>query len=538
MNLGTFGPYTLEKKLGSGGMAEVFLARYDAPEGFSKQLVVKRMHAGLADEEHFVRMFLDEARLSARLSHPNVVQVFDFGQADGAYFLAMEYIEGATLRDLWQACQREKSVFPAAVVVSIGMALCDALHHVHTAVDADGSPLRIVHRDVSPQNVMITRRGEVKLLDLGIAKADGLTEQTQVGVLKGKFAYMSPEQVRHQSLDGRSDVFSVGILLHELLTGERLFRREVDLQTLRAVEEHPIPDLRGVRPDAPDRLSQAVAWALERDPAQRAPSAQALGDTLEEIYETLGAGRSRSVIRSFVAHQLGWQLEATTGERPSPLLPEEDGERLTATGYKTGRHKAAPPREKMSPALMLLLALGVFVAPALGWWASRASGPSDPAPAPAEVAAEAAAPAKRPPSRRPKSPAREARGATTAQAPASSPRPEAAADPQSAPAPAPPAPGPDGVAPLRLGTLLVQCAQPCDVASQGTFLARQITEASLPLPMGEHELTFTDSVSGQITRERLIIAPQRVRLYEFRPAKPAASPIPRGLDELSGTEDW
>jgi hypothetical protein len=278
-----FGKFILQRKIAEGGMAEVFLAKQAGLEGFEKPVVVKRILPHLCHEDGFVQMFLNEARVAARLSHPSIVQIFDLGRVGDQYYIAMEYIHGEDLRALAKQADKMRRQPVFAIVARIMADMLGALHYAHTRTGPDGRPLGLVHRDVSPQNVLVTYEGGVKLVDFGIAKAteSQAGQQTQAGLLKGKYSYMSPEQCRGRKIDARSDIFSVGILLWELLGWRRLFRRDNDMATLVAVAEEPIPRLRSVRPEVPAELDEICTRALERDPDRRFPSAQAMQAALE-----------------------------------------------------------------------------------------------------------------------------------------------------------------------------------------------------------------------------------------------------------------
>ncbi len=252
----TFGKYELVRPLAQGGMAELFIARQSGPAGFEKQVVIKRVLPHLAANKDFVEMFLDEARLAARLSHPNIVQVFDFGEADGRYFLAMEYLVGEDLAAVQCALGHQRRGMPGPIAALVLSSACEALHYAHTFADETGAPLKIVHRDVSPTNVFVTYQGQVKVLDFGIAKAEGKLVHTQSGVLKGKFLYMSPEHITGEALDARSDVFALGAVLHELLTGRPVFERATSLASLRAITDEPIPAPSEVVHDVAPELSE------------------------------------------------------------------------------------------------------------------------------------------------------------------------------------------------------------------------------------------------------------------------------------------
>ncbi len=280
-----FGKYQLQCKLADGGMAEVFLARQTGVEGFEKLVVCKRIRPELSQDAGFVQMFLNEARVAARLNHPNVVQIFELGRVEATYFITMEFIHGEDLRTLTQQAQQLGQPPPFGLSCRILADTLAGLHYAHTRPSADGQPLGLVHRDVSPQNVLVTYEGGVKLVDFGIAKVNqrGLSEQTKAGLFKGKFAYMSPEQSRGLKLDARSDIFAAGVLLWELLTWTRLFKRPNDMATLVAVAEETIPSPRSIDPRIPAELERISMRALERDLSKRYPTAQEMRADLEQL---------------------------------------------------------------------------------------------------------------------------------------------------------------------------------------------------------------------------------------------------------------
>jgi serine/threonine-protein kinase len=260
-------------------MAEIFLAAQPGPAGFERFLVIKRILPAFTENEEFVRMFLDEMRLAARLSHPNIGHIYDFGVIDDLYFIAMELIDGVNLRQLIL----RGHPLPLEHVVRIIAYVCEALHYAHTLNDRSGSALEIVHRDVTPQNVMVAFEGGVKLVDFGIAKASIQAEQTQAGVLKGKFSYMSPEQIRGKTLDARSDVFSVGVLLYELVTGARLFTGETATDTMDSVTRCQVPRMDAIRASLPPGLAAVVDRAVVADPTVRYQNARELQLDLEHV---------------------------------------------------------------------------------------------------------------------------------------------------------------------------------------------------------------------------------------------------------------
>jgi serine/threonine protein kinase len=278
-----FGKYSLLGHLATGGMAEVWLARHVGIEGFEKIVVIKRARPELSDRET-TRLFLDEARLVATLQHPNIAQVYEIGSVGGSYFFVMEYVDGADLRRLIEASLARRQRIPLADAIYIMSHVCTALHYAHQKHDPEGRALQIIHRDVSPSNVLLSHDGGVKVCDFGVAKAHSRhSESTQRGVLKGKFSYMSPEQAQSKPIDRRSDIFSIGILLYELTTLTKLFRGTSDYTLLQQVVEAKIPSPSARIPDYPPELERIVMKALAKDPTDRYLTAQAMQLDLEEF---------------------------------------------------------------------------------------------------------------------------------------------------------------------------------------------------------------------------------------------------------------
>jgi len=275
-----FGKYLLLERIAVGGMAEVFVAKAFGVEGFERLLAIKKILPTMGDDPEFISMFVDEARIAVQLAHPGIVQVLELGKHDETLFIAMEYVSGRDLRQLMERFRRRQLPLPVPQAAYIIKELCEALDYAHHKTDARGKPLGIVHRDVSPQNVLASFEGQVKLIDFGIAKAESRLQKTQAGILKGKFSYMSPEQVKGQPLDGRSDVFACGILLWELLCGEKLFTGDSDYAVLDKVRMGLVPEPRSRNPQCPPGLEKVILKALAVDPAQRYQSASELHDAL------------------------------------------------------------------------------------------------------------------------------------------------------------------------------------------------------------------------------------------------------------------
>jgi eukaryotic-like serine/threonine-protein kinase len=283
-----FGDYELLDRVAAGGMGEVFLARQMRGAGFERYVAIKRMLPDLSQDDELVAMFLDEARLASRLDHPNIVQIYDLGVCGRQYYLAMEFLEGRDLRRIMGRLTRQEQRLPIDIAAQI---ICDAaegLHYAHELRDARGAPLNIIHRDVSPQNVFVTFHGTVKVLDFGIAKAQSRMARTRTGQMKGKVAYVSPEQAAGEPADLRGDVFALGVVLWEITIGKRLFRRDNDLLTLKAVHDCDVPRPTTLDEAYPTFLEAIVMRALARDPKARYPSCRALQDDLVQFMAASG----------------------------------------------------------------------------------------------------------------------------------------------------------------------------------------------------------------------------------------------------------
>ena len=305
-----FGRYTLIERLASGGMAEVFRAKIVSSHGFEKVIVIKRILPHLAADPSFVSMFIEEAKLMAQLTHPKIVQALDFGDVGGQYLIALEYIDGADALALLRAAAQKRVRVPLNLVVFVVAEILDALDYAHTALDMGGRPIRLVHRDISPSNIFIARHGEVKLGDFGIAHADDRGAETQAGTLKGKYGYMSPEQVVGGALDGRSDLFAVGIVLAEAFMGRRLFTAQNDLDVLLMVRDARIERLDRYGHDIPPELSAIVRKALRRDPAQRYQTAAEFRDQLADYLFSQGVRVGPADLRAFMADLVDSSPEA------------------------------------------------------------------------------------------------------------------------------------------------------------------------------------------------------------------------------------
>lgn len=294
------GRYEIIERIGVGGMAEVFRAVARGPGGYRRELIIKRILPHLAENEEFIRSFIDEAKILGMLNHPNIVGVYDFGQADGRHYLALEYLDGPSVSQLFAYHRRTAQPMPAAIAAHIAREVCRGLEAVHTLRDPHGRPLQVVHRDVTPSNVMTKRGGAVKLLDFGIAKHSNSDQVTRSGQIKGKSGYFAPEQIRGEVIDGRVDLFALGVVLHEMLVSRYLFYGEGgEVAAIYRIMEMPIPTPSSVRADVPPALDAIVMKALARQPEDRYQSAAEMGADLEALLDALGM-RSNEMER-FVA---------------------------------------------------------------------------------------------------------------------------------------------------------------------------------------------------------------------------------------------
>ncbi|MFO0713583.1 MAG: protein kinase [Sandaracinus sp.] len=366
------GPYRIERRLASGGMAEVYIAHREGVLGFERRVALKTILPQLASDPEFAAMFADEARLAARLEHPAIAQVFDFGEADGMLFLAMELVDGASVNRLLRAATatREPTPIPLPVILHVGIEVARALAYAHVARDPRGQPLGIVHRDVSPANILLGRRGEVKLVDFGIARAFGAAHRTDDGMVRGKLGYMSPEQVQGKPVDGRSDVFTLAAVLAEMCLLEPLFGTGEDLSVLmriRNVDLAPLERLlaaeeRRVRTSAPGavlagpppELLRLLRSALARKPQDRV-AASYFADALEEIAERRGLHGRRARETSRQLHRLGLlSLEAADiearepGARPTTLVATTTSESPAPSVRTTERPEPAGSSELLA----------------------------------------------------------------------------------------------------------------------------------------------------------------------------------------------
>jgi len=314
--IGTFGAYDLFGRLAKGGMAEIFLARQRAEAGASRFVVLKRVLPEVASDEQFVRMFTEEARIAMRLSHPNICHIYEVGKQDESYFIAMEWVNGVSLRNLVRRARPDGGV-PIPIAVKIISHIAEALHYAHRARDEQNKKIGLVHRDVSPQNIMVSYDGAVKLLDFGVAKTRKQKGDSDSGTVKGKFAYMSPQQCLGLTVDHRADIFGLGVCLFEALTGRSVYYRPTEFETMKAIVEEPVPSVRERNPKVPERLDAILKKAMAKDPRDRFETAGAMQTQLEEYLasrnDVVPAPRVMEYLEKLFAAEIaqGPQLDST-----------------------------------------------------------------------------------------------------------------------------------------------------------------------------------------------------------------------------------
>lgn len=347
-----FGRYKLLRKLGSGGMGQVFLARAARPEGGEELVVIKRLLPHLAEDAAFLQTFFDEAHIAAGLAHPNVVRIFDVGKVAGSPYLAMEYVAGEDLRRLERFSRAKEMPVPLGACCRIIADAAAGLEAAHRARDRNGQPLDLIHRDVSPQNILVGFDGAVKLIDFGAAEA--------AGAPRGKHAYMSPEQTRGEPLGPSSDLFSLGVVFWELLTGKRLFKGSTDQETVQRVTACQVPPPSTVNSSVPARFDAVVLRALQRDPASRYPHADAFRLAIEDLATQLSLPARREDLAAYLsqlyAERLAGEAAATARDELHGSLELDD----IPSGPQSGPHTSgAPLLSAGSERWRLLLAAGL-----------------------------------------------------------------------------------------------------------------------------------------------------------------------------------
>ena len=340
----TYGRYQLIKKIAVGGMGEVWLARQKGMVGFEKLVVVKRLLPHLSAQQEFINMFFDEARIAALLNHPHIAQIYDLGEVNGEYYIAMEYVPGENLRTVAQQALDLKGGMPLALKCRVLADAASALDFAHLAKSPSGQPLDLIHRDVSPQNVIVGFSGSVKLIDFGVAKAAGKITRTATGVIKGKYAYMSPEQAKGEELDNRSDIFGLGIVFYEILASQRLFKRDNDTDTLKAIVYEKVPPPSAVMRGIPKHVDQIVMKALEKNRADRFQTA---GEMQLAIEEFLVRGRMPATPAHLAAHMKELFPDGASHDDFAEAEPTQSttgsGEQISDAGPRL-RQVISPPK--------------------------------------------------------------------------------------------------------------------------------------------------------------------------------------------------
>jgi serine/threonine-protein kinase len=503
-----FGRYTLLRRIAQGGMAQIYLAVQRGPHGFEKVAVLKVILPELTHNEDFVRMFLDEARIAANLDHNNVVRVYDFGEINKQYFIAMEHLPGEDLASVLQAQRKAQRRTPFDVAADIVAHAATGLHFAHELKDPRGRLLNVIHRDVSPSNVIVTYHGTVKLVDFGIARAETNLTKTEAGTLKGKVAYCSPEQAQGEPLDRRSDIWALGTVLHELITGVRVFRRESDLKSLEAVAHDPVPSTRELRPDVPEELDRIALKAMARPLDERYQSAAEMADDLAAFLVGMGYVRTERKLGEYMtglfdaerrdAKLLISQAQAVDGGpvlatpsqlkhlpahlspiRSNPTLPAMDA--LGAEGRTTVEPTQARRARQRTLLLGILGVVLAFAGVTAAWLVGRSQAPHiiaiAPTPAPAPSPAPAPAPTPEPAKPEP--------------APAPAPQPAVAAAPEPAPAQG----SKPKAAPKAKGKLTIDSSPWSEVFLNGKKLG-DTPLVDYPMPAGIHVLKLVNEDKG------------------------------------------
>jgi serine/threonine protein kinase len=361
----TYGPYQLLEKIAVGGMAELFRAKRTGVEGFEKVVAVKRILPHLSDNKEFVDMFIDEAKMVAGLAHPNIVQISDLGKIEKSYYIAMEYVHGRDLRSILRRAKERGTALPPDLAVLIASRVCSALEYAHRKKDDRGQKMKIVHRDVSPQNILISFEGDVKLTDFGIAKAATKATAHESGALRGKLLYMSPEQAWGKPMDRRSDIFSLGLVLYEMLTDQRPFLGNSELSILEMVRQCQIAPPSSVNPAIPEELERATMKALARDPEQRYDDAAEMQKDLERHLHTgrppTGADIARFVQLLFEQEERGEPVsdEPTSGVHRQPGADEPPAEAPAAEAATPEAAGQASPAKEASSIQKFLRRFGI-----------------------------------------------------------------------------------------------------------------------------------------------------------------------------------
>ncbi|HEY5600331.1 MAG TPA: serine/threonine-protein kinase, partial [Candidatus Manganitrophaceae bacterium] len=346
----SYGKYLLIDKIAKGGMAEVFLAKQTGSKGFERLLAIKRILPQFTENAEFVSMFINEAKVAAQLSHPNIVQIYDFGEVEESFYIGMEYVMGKDLRTLMEKGQKSGAPLPLDQILLIVSRVCSGLEHAHKKKDLHGNSLSLVHRDISPQNILISYDGEVKLVDFGIAKAALQETETRTGILKGKLAYMSPEQAWGKPIDHRSDLFSLGIVLYECVTGKRLFKGDSEINTLERVREAKFDPPRQYNAQVTPQVESVLVKALAKEVQGRYPSAaqmqgdleRALSKSLSEIQSDLAQTLRKLFTEDIAKDETRMRKAAVAAPEPTPV-----GGAAAASQAQTSQPSISPPKLEM-----------------------------------------------------------------------------------------------------------------------------------------------------------------------------------------------
>ena len=386
-----FGQYTLLERVAVGGMAEVWKARMKGVEGFQKTVAIKKILAHLTDSVDFVTMFIDEAKLAAQLNHPHIIHIYDLGKIDEDFYIAMEYVEGKDLRSILNTARREGTPLPVGLALLVASRLASALDYAHRKRDFDNRELGLVHRDISPQNVLISYEGDIKLCDFGIAKAVAKASKTQMGALKGKLQYMSPEQAWGRVVDSRSDIFSLGAVLFEMLTGRRLFAGESEISVLESVRECRVQSVRDVDPTVPEPVDAIVRRALAEDPDDRYQTAGEMQKEIDAVLHSLRSGAGQSDLAAFMHRLHGGEAAALSAAGAvAAATVGAPGEREVPAVVPIG--EPAEPEARRRPWLIPAAAAAAALLALLGFLLTR--GPSSEPEAGRDGAPPAAGPAE------------------------------------------------------------------------------------------------------------------------------------------------
>ncbi|WP_158542284.1 serine/threonine protein kinase [Lujinxingia litoralis] len=351
-SLRKLGRYELTRRLAKGGMGEIYLARARGAGGFEKRVIIKTILPHLAEEEEFVTKFLDEGRIVVQLTHGNIVPVFDMGEQDGEYFIAMEYVDGLDLREVLKRLHSRGQELAVELALHIASEVCKGLGYAHRKTDPVGQPLAIVHRDVSPSNVLISREGEIKIIDFGIARAAGRLSQTANGRIQGKCCYMSPEQTRGQALDHRSDIFATGVVLYEMLTGQRPFEGRSDLESLELVRRCEFDPPGVLRPEIPDEVDRIIVRALAPTPDERYQDIEDLYVDLQHAIYAVGRAVTSQGLAQALKEVFAAEPEATAAPRNLDEALELELARLGSETSAPALHTGTAPRGPSPGALL------------------------------------------------------------------------------------------------------------------------------------------------------------------------------------------